>query len=254
MLNKLQIWVKNHPRHVGTIILWLIVLIGGNVYLQANNISPLELGNNLHETLTGAWYGALLYVLIYLLRPLFLFPASVFTLLAGTLFGLIPGFLIAMVAGVLSSLVPYSIGRWFGDEEKLRQYTEGGSRIQQFVGMMTKRPFQAVLTMRLLYLPYDAVSFVAGNLHLSIVKFLLATTIGNLGGTLLYVSIGASLEGDLTQGSLSLNPSLLALSAALLVIQPLISWGISKYRNQGEAETEQVTDIDTGKFSIATGD
>ncbi|MEO1287034.1 MAG: VTT domain-containing protein, partial [Chloroflexota bacterium] len=199
-----------------------------------NDIGFGELIRQLSDILTGTWYGPLLYIVVYLLRPLILFPASLLTLLAGNIFGLAYGFVYALIAGTTSSVIPYAVGRWFSNEDEAKEEAlddEKGSRIKQFMGLLRKNPFQAVLTMRLLFLPYDAVSLLAGAFRVGFVPFFLATAIGNIGGTFAYVGAGASIEGDITTGNLSdvsLNPVTIALTVAILVISIVVSRVLSK--------------------------
>ena len=94
-----------------------------------------------------------------------------------------------------------------------------------------------LLTMRLLYLPYDAVSVLAGNLRIPFWKFALATATGNIGGTFAFVGLGASIEGDLASGQLSLNPGVLVFSLLVLVA----SLALSRYLNRKENPEEAVT-------------
>lgn len=229
-------WIKTHPTQITALIFWVIVIIATRQYMQANDLSFGDLINQLAHLLTGTWYGPILYILIYLLRPLILFPASLLTLLAGNIFGLFWGFIYALIAGTLSSVIPYSVGRWFSgddDPEALAEQSDE-SRLQKFMGMLRRNPFQAVLTMRLLFLPYDAVSLMAGAVRIGLLPFIAATAIGNIGGTFAYVGAGASIEGDLSSGQVSLNPYIIVLVVVIL----LVSVGISRYLNQRQTPAE----------------
>jgi uncharacterized membrane protein YdjX (TVP38/TMEM64 family) len=107
--------------------------------------------------------------------------------------------------------------------------------LKRFTGLMRRNPFQAILTMRLLYLPYDAVSLVAGNLRLPFIAFFLATALGNVAGTFAFVGIGASIEGDIAAGEISLNPVTLVVSGVILVV----SLAISRYLNSRQKSSQQ---------------
>jgi uncharacterized membrane protein YdjX (TVP38/TMEM64 family) len=117
--------------------------------------------------------------------------------------------------------LPYVLGRWFAvaEDATLQPW------ITRFTGMIRTHPFQAVLIIRLPYLPYDTATFVMGILRVSFVPFILATAIGNIIGTLSFVGIGASLEGNITDGGVSLNPVVLIFSFLLLIV----SIGITRY-------------------------
>ena len=229
-------WVKDHPTQITALIFWTVLILGTRQYMQANDIGFGALIRQLSDILTGTWYGPLIYILVYLLRPLILFPASLLTLLAGNIFGLWFGFLYALIAGTSSSLVPYSVGRWFSSEEEAKEKAKNDedeeSRITKFLGLLRENPFQAVLTMRLLFLPYDAVSLVVGSLRIAVIPFLLATGIANLGGTFAFVAAGASVEGDISTGDVSVDPVIIGMAIAIMVISLVISRVLSKWQEK----------------------
>lgn len=229
-------WAKNHVTQLVGVGIWVVIILGTRQYMQANDLTFTELVNQLAELLTGTWYGPLIYIIIYLLRPLILFPASLLTILAGSIFGLAFGFLWGLIAGTLSAAIPYAVGRWFSSEtpEEAAEQADANA-LQRFIGLMRRNPFQAVLTMRLLYLPYDAVSLIAGNLRIPFVAFALATALGNLGGTFSFVGIGASIEGDISTGEVSINPAIFAFSAVVLVS----SLALSRYLNKRQAQKDE---------------
>ena len=206
--------------------IWLLLLLAANGFMQSRGLSVTEFAQELGDLLTGTWYGPVIYIVVYILRPVILLPASILTLMAGAVFGLPLGFLYALLGGTASSLLPYGVARWFSTEAG--DMTKADSRISRFIGLMRDNPFQAVLLMRLLYLPYDVVSLLAGSLGLPLGAFFMATAIGNIGGSLAYVGVGSSLEGDLTTGDISIDPAILAFSFAIL----LISLAASRYLNQ----------------------
>lgn len=219
-------WIRERPKTIGAIIFWLVVLFLVRQYMQANDLTFGELTDQLAVLLTGTWYGPLLYIIIYIFRPLILFPASLLTLLGGSVFGLFPGSLIVLVAGTLSSIIPYWAGVSLSRDESDTAQPE--HRLQRFVTMLKDNPFQAVLIMRLLYLPYDAVSILAGSLRINFGVFLLATAIGNIGGTLAYVGLGSSIQGDISSGEISFDPNILLFSFVVLIIGLGVSRMINK--------------------------
>lgn len=226
-------WLKSHRAAVMAVIFWLVAILAVRQYLQSNNLTFADLTDQLSVSLRELWYGPLLYILIYLLRPLILFPAFLLTILGGNVFGTWPGFAYVLLAGTASSAIPYVVGRWFSSAEQTE--SQQVSVIRRFVDLLKKHPFQAMLMMRLLYFPYDAVSLAAGGLRIPFVAFFAATAIGNVAGTLSFVGIGASLEGDLGSGTLSLNPASLVFSIVVLVASLLVSRWLNRYQPAAEA-------------------
>ena len=214
-------WIRGHKSALIALIFWLVLIVAVRQYMQATDLTFGELSARLQTVLSESWYGPLLYILVYLARPLILFPASLLTILGGSVFGLWPGFLYVLIAGTVSAIIPYGIGRWLSSGQP--PPTQSPTAAGRFVRMLRENPFVAVLTMRLIYLPYDAVSLLAGSLRISFVAFLAATALGNLAGTLSFVGIGASIEGDLAAGEISLNPQVLVFSFTILVLSLVLS-------------------------------
>jgi len=224
-------WLRNHPLQVGVAAFWIWVVLLARAYMDITDLTFTELTNQLEAQFSNEWYGPLLYTLVYVLRPLILFPASLLAILAGNIWGLGLGLVYGLFAGTLSSLIPYIFGRWFSSKNPDEISTENGSRLRRFTRLLQENPFQAVLTMRLLYLPYDLVSVFVGGLRVPFAAFFLATSIGNIGGTLSFVAIGASIEGDITAGEVSFNPLILLFSVVILIV----SFGVSNVVKRRQA-------------------
>lgn len=214
-------WLKRKRRLVAAVAFWALILLISRQIMLDRNLTFVDAANQLADTLTGTWYGPLLFIFIYILRPLIFFPASLLTLLGGSVFGLFPGFFYILIGGTASAIIPYSVARWFSNDPP-QQVTEG-SRLRRFIGLLQRNPFQAVLIMRLLYLPYDLVNLLAGSLKIHPAVFFGATLIGNIGGTLAYTGIGASIQGDLATQSISFDPALLLFSLAVLIAGLVLS-------------------------------
>ncbi|MGB7341867.1 MAG: VTT domain-containing protein [Phototrophicaceae bacterium] len=209
-----------------TLAIWLLIGISVNVYMQINNLSFIEFADEMGHLLADNWYGPLLYIILYVLRPLTFFPGTPMTMLAGYIYGIGWGFVYGMIAGLLSTALPYIIGRWFSDEEQLtKMVSERNTRIAALIGMMQDNPFQTVLTTRFLYFPYDLVNFAAGSLHIPFGAFIAATAIGNTVNAFIIVSIGASLEASLAEGTFMIDPILILFSMLIW----LISYSINRY-------------------------
>lgn len=219
--NRLLGWTLQHRGKMVILLIWVAGLVGLRMYMDANALTFGDITSQLESHLSDYWYGPLLYFLIYLLRPLTFFPGTLLTILGGSVFGIGWGFVLSLVGGTLSAVVPYAIGRWFSAEYADSQ--EAKTRLQRFVGMLRQNPFQAVLIMRLIYLPYDAVNVLVGTLRIPFITFIAATVVGNLAGTLSFVSLGASIEGGLASGDFSFEPTMLLVSVLIIVVSLLVS-------------------------------
>ncbi|MGJ3239154.1 MAG: TVP38/TMEM64 family protein [Anaerolineae bacterium] len=230
-------WYKLKPNASQALALvsWLVLGISANLYMRINQITLAEFAYELSHLLSDNWYGPVLYILAYFLRPLTFFPGTPLTMLAGYVYGVGWGTLYAMIAGLISTAIPYGMGRWFADESWVkRRFAEDDSRVSALIRMMRAHPFQTILTTRFLYLPYDLVNFVAGSLHLVFVSFIGATALGNLMNVFIMVSLGASLEASLSEQTFRINPQLIMLSVAVW----LVSFAITRYLKRHNKEID----------------
>lgn len=224
---------------------WLSVIVAWGLHLRSTGTSPTESLQSLIDRLDDAWWAIPAYLVVYAVRPMVLFPASILTIAGGILFGPVVGTGSAVVGANLSAFVAYSLGRVFSpnvvveDEGAVQDVTSGdgseavpASFIARWSGRMRERSFATVMVMRLAYLPYDLVNYAAGVLRIKALPFLAATAIGSLPGTVSFVLAGASVD-RLDAGLDGFDPKIFGFSVVLFVI----SLGVAKLLQRREATT-----------------
>lgn len=223
---------QNHGQKVGAAVFWLL-LIGLYVwYSVSNNIGPRQTLVQLVNFMQGSLYGPLIFILVYTLRPLVLFSATVLSLAGGYLFGPVLGVLFVILGSNAGASLAYVIGRFFGGDDLLHAADNEGM-IQRWLRPLRENSFETVLIMRFLFLPYDLVNYLAGLLKINYGAFLLATILGSLPGTLAFTLAGASIEGDFTGGVPSLNPRVL-IASVLIFVASLVFSRVLKTRQRPE--------------------
>lgn len=215
-------WLRANAIKIVAIVFWLAIVLAVIVYQRSTGLAPqalaADLADRLSNFIAGTWYGPFVYIFIYFLRPLILFPASILTILAGNLYGLWVGMFWGLIAGTASATIPFYAGRWFFGGENTEKTTEGANQLQRFAGLLRDNPFQTVLTMRLLFLPYDAVSILAGSLRVPFWKFFVATLLGNIIGSIPYIALGASVQGNPFTEEVQFNPWILVLAITMIIL------------------------------------
>jgi uncharacterized membrane protein YdjX (TVP38/TMEM64 family) len=233
---------KNAPKVIA-IVFWLAIVVSVVVYQRSTGLSPQELGANLadglSEFIAGTWYGPFIYIFVYFLRPVIMFPASILTILAGNLYGLAWGMFWGLIAGTASSIIPFYAGKWLfkgkeQDEKKKKNDEDATGQLQKFAGVLRDNPFQTVLTMRLLFLPYDPVSIFAGSLGVPFWKFFVATLAGNVVGSIPYIALGASVQGNPFTAEAEFNPWILVLAVTMLVLSIGFSRLIKRWQSKND--------------------
>lgn len=211
-------------------VAWISVLIIYWMYTHTHNLTAMEVVRRLIEFLAGNPLGFSFYVFLYMVRPLFLFPATIATMAAGYLYGPAIGIGYAVIASNLSSLIAYLIGRYFGSGLTNRFFKY--DLMNRYAERLRRNSFETSLTLRFLFLPYDLVSYFSGFLKIGWRGFLLATILGSIPGTISFSLIGAALEGEFISPTASINVHLLMASALMFVV----SMGLSRWFRYHEAK------------------
>lgn len=210
--------------------IWLAAFLIWRNYQTSNDLSTTEAGQRFIDAIDAAWWGIFAYIGVYLIRPIVLFPASILTIMGGVLFGPI-GILVVILAANTSAMIAFGIGRLLGkvagvDEADGNGDPGAGDGEESFVarwsGKLRDNSFETVLVMRLIFLPYDLVSYVCGALRIKWTSFLLATALGSLAGTISFVLLGASLE-RIDMGLDGINPLAIVASVVIFVVSIVIS-------------------------------
>lgn len=216
-------FLKQHGTRFIALLFWLSLIIGYWVYSQQNDLTIGESIRQVAGWLTGNWYGPVLYIVIYALRPLLFFPATLVSILSGFLFGPVWGVVYTVLGSNSSAMLAYGVGRYFG--QGVLDVEKSSGLIQKYARRLRENSFEAVLVMRLIFLPYDLVHYMAGFLKTDWKAFLLATIIGTIPGTISIVLIGASFGtiDELLAGEINLNPVALGVSVVLIGVSIAIS-------------------------------
>lgn len=191
--SRTMVWLQRGA--VATV--WIAAIVAWQVYQSSTDLSTTETAQQFIDTVGGAWWGVFAYVLVYLARPIVLFPASVLTVVGGILFGPVVGVAVVVVAANASAMIAYGVGRLLGRAPGVPDTTptpDEASLARRWSDRMRDNSFETVLIMRLLFLPYDLVNYLSGVLRLRWLPFLLATALGSLPGTVSFVLLGASLD------------------------------------------------------------
>jgi len=174
------------------IMMWMGVL-GIAVFYYWQNRRPLTeyLPLIQNEIFSYGILAPVVYILLYCLRSLVLFPATLLTTISGTLFGPYKGVLYTMIGENISANITYLLGRYFGGD--ISSVINSKIKAAALVDCKFKENgFSAVLIMRLIYLPFDMVGILAGMCKIRQIEFALATFIGIIPGVITFVYLGSS--------------------------------------------------------------
>ena len=128
----------------------------------------------------------LIYLGIYTVRPLLLFPTLLLNLSAGVLFGPWWGILFVLLGGLGCACFCYVLGRFGGGRWLLDNFGGAwGERLRSY--LTDSGSFKKMLWLRTVPIfPYDPVSIVAGSVLFPLKTYIAATVCGMLPGAIAY--------------------------------------------------------------------
>lgn len=137
----------------------------------------------------GVW-GPVLFVLVYAVATVAMVPGLVLTLASGFVFGVVIGSVVVSAGSMLGATAAFLVGRNFA-----REYVEGLTRkFPKFAAIdraVEQAGFKIVLLTRLSpAFPFNVINYLYGATRVTLKNYLVASWIGMLPGTIMYVYLG----------------------------------------------------------------
>jgi len=181
-------------------------------------LSPIEIRDYI---ISFEVYAPLIYIVLFTIVPLTLFPDSILAIAGGMIFGLVNGTIYTMIGAVCGGSLSFYLSRTFG--QTLLKFLLGkhsNLSIEKFKG----KGFLFILFLRLIPLiPFDIISYSAGLSEIKYKGFILATVFGIIPGVLVFTNIG---DKSIDIGSDAFYVSL-ALLIGLIAITVIVKKKIS---------------------------
>ena len=221
--------IKKHAPKIIALIFWGTIIYTFQQYRIDNNLSYQDILLQGLHFFTSTVYGPIVYMGLYAIRPIILFPATLLTALSGALFGFWWGVAYTILGENASANFAYWIGRFFGKDLRLED-----SLIGNWIEALRKNGFGTVLLMRLFYVPFDLTNYGAGIVRVPWSKYALATLIGIMPGLTTFVALGAAVDIDAFQmNGLTFDAfdlKFLALSATIFIVSLVLSKYLKRWK------------------------
>lgn len=151
-------------------------------------------------------FAPIIYIIMFALVPLTLFPDSILAIGGGLIFGLTKGYIYTLIGALLGASLSFYISRKLG-RNFVKKLTK--EKLDTIEKMINDKGFFVVLILRLVPLfPFDIISYGAGLTSIKFRDFIFATIIGTIPGILVFTNIGAQ---SVNIGSNSFYISIMAL-------------------------------------------
>lgn len=190
--------------------LWLCLFLLALILWWRSQVSLSSIPTLLQQGLNdvGLLKAAIIYIAIYAIRPLVLFPATLLTIASGLIFGPWLGTLFTMIGENISANLGFTLSRWFGRKTVQKYSTEMLSRWDE---KLEQNGIVAVMTMRLIMLPFDAVNFGCGLTAIRHRDYAVGTFIGILPSLVGFVLLGGFVAADVHNRAMVLTLSVFSM-------------------------------------------
>jgi uncharacterized membrane protein YdjX (TVP38/TMEM64 family) len=173
-------------------------LVGAAILVAALLVASrlLPVGDYLRELLDQIRslgpVGYVVFVLVYVAASVFFVPGSVLTLGAGAVFGLWGGFVAVSAGSTLGAAASFLVGRFLARDAIARK-VEGNERFAAIDKAVGREGFKIVLLTRLSpVFPFNLLNYAYGLTTVSFGRYVLASWLGMMPGTLMYVYLGTA--------------------------------------------------------------
>ena len=168
----------------------------------------------------AGWWGRGIYIVAYIVATICLIPASALTLLAGGIYGFVTAFVLTVIASNLGALCSFLLGRSVL-RSRVEEWAKSAPKFAALRDAIGRSGFRIVILTRLSpVFPFTLLNYALGLTSISTPQYVLATFLGMLPGTAVFVYLGA-LSGELAGGerphTLKLASQIFGLVATLAV-------------------------------------
>ncbi len=138
----------------------------------------------------------LIFIAIYILACVLLLPGAILTLGAGVVFGVVKGSIVVSIGSTLGATCAFLVGRYLA-RGWVSGKISGNEKFKAVDEAVAQEGWKIVLLTRLSpVFPFNLLNYTFGLTKVSLKQYFLASWIGMIPGTIMYVYIG-SLAGDL---------------------------------------------------------
>ena len=168
-----------------------VLMVGGKYFNLQQRIQDLLV-----------WIGNLgplgigVYALLYIVACVFFIPGSLLTLGAGVIYGVVTGSILVSIASTIGATSAFLVGRYFA-RNWIAKKIEGNARFTAIDDAVADEGWKIVGLTRLSpVFSFNLLNYAYGLTKVSLREYVLASWVGMMPGTVMYVYLG-SLAGDI---------------------------------------------------------
>lgn len=188
---EIKYFFKDNILQIITAIIWLSLIISYFYFRNLYQFTNLDVAKEIYSFVSTSFWGPVIYIVLYAIRPIIFFPATFMTFMSGALFWVWWGFIFTMIWENLSANFAYLLWRIFG--KKLIK-PESSGLIVDLKNKVSENAFISILMTRLLFFPFDLVNYISWILKVKWRGFFLWTVIWIIPWALIFIIAWASVE------------------------------------------------------------
>lgn len=134
-----------------------------------------------------------IYILLFSILPIFFFPVPILAIVAGISFGLFEGILYTMIGAMINSSIMFVMAKKFAKDKVVELFKTKISEkwYNKMIAIEKNNGFLIIFLLRLLPIaPYNVINYLSGLTEISFLKYSLATFLGIIPGTFVFLNIG----------------------------------------------------------------
>jgi uncharacterized membrane protein YdjX (TVP38/TMEM64 family) len=165
----------------------------------------------------GMW-GPFIYLLVWAIAPVLLFPGLVLTLAGGVLFGPVLGVIYTTIGSTIGASMAFLVARYVARDWVASKIW--GTRLAHLDEKVAQHGWKVVAFTRLIGLPYVLLNYALGITRIPLLPYALATCFGMLPWTIALILVSSNLLG-LLRGQVSIWLIIGVILVALVALLPL---------------------------------
>lgn len=208
-------------------------LIALGLLLAGVGIALMVLGtdgiDDVLERAAESTWGALVFVVLYIVAVVTLVPGTIGTITAGAVFGFAVGFPVAMFGATIGATIAFFVARGLGREGSQELL---GSRLMSLDDWLGENDFVSIVILRLMPLvPFNLLNYASGLTAMRPSRYIAGTFVGMIPGTAL-TTFAASRADDPS------STAFIASAAALILVVVISTYGARRYARSREATAQ----------------
>lgn len=184
--------------------------------------------------------GIVVYALAYAVAAVLLFPGSLLTIGGGFVFGLVWGTVAVSFGATLGAALAFLIARYVA-RDKISTWARKNKKFEAIDTAIGKQGWKIVALLRLSpVVPFNVSNYLYGLTAVSFWRYIIASWVAMLPGTVLYVYLGvagkAGLEAAAGQGAAAHSLQTVFLSVGMLATL-VVTWFVSRIARKALQKT-----------------